>query len=32
MIKDEHIKLGLYKHSKSGNMYEVIAIGNHSEI
>jgi hypothetical protein len=28
---DRHIKLGLYRHSKSGDLYEVIAVGAHSE-
>lgn len=31
MAKDRHIKLGMYRHSKSGDLYEVIAIGAHSE-
>ncbi len=25
------IKLGIYKHSKTGNLYEVLAVAKHSE-
>ncbi|PIT91370.1 DUF1653 domain-containing protein [Candidatus Kaiserbacteria bacterium CG10_big_fil_rev_8_21_14_0_10_49_17] len=27
----EHIKTGVYRHSKSGNEYRVLGVGKHSE-
>ena len=31
MANDIHLKLGFYKHFKTGDIYEVIGVANHSE-
>jgi hypothetical protein len=30
-VLDEKLKIGIYKHSKTGNLYKVIGVAKHSE-